>query len=274
VEIKVMQSNVKDEHIQKEVWNGAVPIVLTLNRDEVAIPQTPEPFYFLAPRCGYLPLAVNEAKHHFLPFVPPRVDDPWLEFQGNPVKWHLPTGVLFDLWSSPTELPWALDIHFVNFPAQKVMRVTNDEALKSFYMNSLKEANHLKHGDNVMINNLSRPDQDFLWEGLRSQKYDMFWGVHDKISVTLEKMNYVPVRICRRNEPIIQQPVKALNPDTGEPNTLGEVLRQLLPDVFPAKGGRVLVHGIIPPFETPIAWLAYHCCHPDNFLYIVVLPPE
>ena len=56
----------------------------------------------------------------------------------------------------------------------------------------------------------------------------------------------------------------------GELVTLGDVLQTHLPQLQPASYP-VLVHGISPPLQTPITWLAYHCAHPDNFLYIVVI---
>lgn len=33
---------------------------------------------------------------------------------------------------------------------------------------------------------------------------------------------------------------------------------------------QAVIHGVVPPIETPLSWLAYHCAHADNFLYIVL----
>lgn len=33
----------------------------------------------------------------------------------------------------------------------------------------------------------------------------------------------------------------------------------------------VRTHGIIPPLETPLQWMAEHMSYPDNFLHLIVV---
>lgn len=271
-----MQSSGEDEQIQREVWTGAVPVALNLARDEVATPQAPEPFFLMAPRNGYLPLQAMQSTQHFQASAPAHATEMWLEIASHnvPAKWNLPTGVLYDLWGEEGEdLPWAITVHFTNFPA-KMLRCTNEETVRAHYMSNLKEANYLKHGDGAKVNTLSVESQTDLWDGLRLEKYDQFWKVHRQLEATVQKIKSVPVRFVRRNLPFIQLPLSAIN-DQGDLKTLGEALVEVLPKEFHsstevAAGTRVLVQGVQPSLETPIAWLAYHCCHPDNFLYVVV----
>ena len=56
----------------------------------------------------------------------------------------------------------------------------------------------------------------------------------------------------------------------GTATTIGDVLSSL-PDY--TETHQVLIHGVSPSLDTPVAWLAYHCCHPDNFVYISVRGP-
>lgn len=47
----------------------------------------------------------------------------WLEFDGQPVKWHFPIGVLFDLFmNSDVRLPWNITVHFDKFPEGQIFR--------------------------------------------------------------------------------------------------------------------------------------------------------
>ena len=56
---------------------------------------------------GYLPLALSQAKLYFKGYLNPSAKgqdesggaerEPWLDYKGTPVKWHIPTGTLYDL---------------------------------------------------------------------------------------------------------------------------------------------------------------------------------
>jgi len=68
-----------------------------------------------------------------------------------------------------------------------------------------------------------------------------------------------------------------LIPFAGEQHTLGDLLREFVPEVFAGGSAvidnewRVVIQGIEPPLETPIHWISEHFSHPDNFLYIVIV---
>jgi autophagy-related protein 5 len=64
----------------------------------------------------------------------------------------------------------------------------------------------------------------------------------------------------------------------GREYTLGEILKLKFPTLITEENGvlklincTVVVQGIQPPLNTPILWLSNNLCHPDNFLYIVLL---
>ena len=57
----------------------------------------------------------------------------WLEFEGTPIKWHIPVGVLYDQFcvlnndtnedssSYSSMLPWNLIVHFSKFPEHEIL---------------------------------------------------------------------------------------------------------------------------------------------------------
>eukprot|EP01095_Lingulamoeba_sp_RSL-Kostka_P009260 TRINITY_DN318_c1_g1_i1.p1 TRINITY_DN318_c1_g1~~TRINITY_DN318_c1_g1_i1.p1 ORF type:complete len:226 (+),score=62.03 TRINITY_DN318_c1_g1_i1:49-726(+) len=210
-----MQASVRDEHIQREIWNGAVPIEINLAKNEsLGCKSTPEAYYLLAQRNGYLALLSDEIKQHFLQFFNEGdIDDDivWFSYGDAPLKWHFPTGVLFDMFDRQQDIPWKIEAHFKNFPSDQIIDYSLTEALKSHYMNNLKEANYLKGGANSKINLLSKEEQNNLWDGLKESNYDKFWGTHQILSLETKDLRYVPIRILTHDKKIIQDPIYAYN---------------------------------------------------------------
>jgi len=269
------------EEVRKSIWQGAIPVVFTLTSNEVTALQPPEPYYLMAPRGSYLPVVAEPVRDYLLQAAPARIDEMWFEFKGQPIKWHYPIGVLFDLLTaSQLELPWGLTVHFQSFPSDKLMRCSSQEVVKSHYMNVLKEATHLKLGDSNKVNNLPLSEQNDLWAGIVNLNFSQFWSINNKLQTEPLAMKYIPLRICIMGQPTIQEPVQDIEVE-GHPRTLLSVLQELLPGLFPVASGEgevvtnnnlVLVQGIEPPLDTPISWLYQQFSHPDNFLYVVIHP--
>ncbi|XP_029124979.1 autophagy protein 5-like [Cajanus cajan] len=94
---------------------------------------------FVAPRIGYLPLLISLLKPHFSTALPPGVDTIWFEYKGLPLKWYIPTGVLFDLLCVEPERPWNLTVHFRGYPSNLVLPCEGEDNVKWSFINSLKE---------------------------------------------------------------------------------------------------------------------------------------
>lgn len=73
----------------------------------------------------------------------------------------------------------------------------------------------------------------------------------------------------RQLKEVIQEPFNILD-DEGVCWTLGDLIRYLFGSSFDAKNNAVIIHGITPPLDTPLQWLARHLTHADNFCHIVV----
>jgi len=94
-------------------------------------------------------------------------------------------------------------------------------------------------------------------------------------------MKCVPVRVCRQDRPFVQDPVPAVDATTGQEMTLGTFLKSKFPELIKEdssiKGNYVtdcvvIVQGVRPPLNTPLVWLANNMSHPDNFVYISLVP--
>ncbi|RMX41339.1 hypothetical protein pdam_00012789 [Pocillopora damicornis] len=269
----------EDREVLRYIWDGRLPVCFNLSSDEVVTVEQPDPYYLLVPRLSYLTLVTDKVQRHFQRAISNEsVDEVWFEYDGQPLKWHYPIGVLFDLHGSSASLPWNLTVHFQKFPETEVMRCPGKEAIESHFMSAVKEADNLKHRSQV-INSMQKKDHKQLWLGLSNDKFEQFWAVNRRLMERTGDDPYfkhIPFRIFQPDKQFIQELFRPLN-ENGEQHTLGDLLHEFAPEVF-ANGiarmdneWRIVIQGIEPPLETPIHWISEHFSHPDNFLYIVIV---
>ncbi|XP_033095987.1 autophagy protein 5-like [Anneissia japonica] len=265
-----------DREVLREVWEGRIPACFDLASDEVTSPETPDPFFLLLPRLSYLTLVTEKVQKHFKKHTESEeTDEMWFDFEGQPLKWHYPVGVLYDLVASSCTLPWKLTVHFKHYPEQEILHCRDKEIIEAHYMSCVKEADVLKHRG-IVINNMQRRDHKQLWSGLQNDKFDQFWTTNRKLMEhhNEEPFRYVPFKIYQPDKMYLQQLFKPYS-EEGEPLTLGHLLKELLPEIFPdrepVEAVKVLIQGTEPPFDTPIQWLSEHLSHPDNFLHICII---
>lgn len=115
------------------VLTDAFPVSFELALDEVTATakggelEAPRPYIGHISRQAYLPLVFKQLREHFADSMPPQCGgDMWCSTgDGTPLKWHRPSGVLFDLHGSPDVLPWRLIVHFSKFPQDQVRQVSS-----------------------------------------------------------------------------------------------------------------------------------------------------
>ncbi|KAI4299660.1 hypothetical protein L6164_033096 [Bauhinia variegata] len=168
---------------QKYVWEGAIPLQIHLHESEVTTVPPPPPAPILAPRIGYLPLLVSLVKPHFSSALPPGVDTVWFEYKGLPLKWYIPTGVLFDLLCMEPERPWNLTVHFRGYPSNILLPCEGEDSVKWSFINSLKEASYIINGNCKNVMNMSQPDQVELWHSVLNCNLESYQRVSSKLKL-------------------------------------------------------------------------------------------
>eukprot|EP01100_Stratorugosa_tubuloviscum_P013028 TRINITY_DN6370_c0_g1_i1.p1 TRINITY_DN6370_c0_g1~~TRINITY_DN6370_c0_g1_i1.p1 ORF type:complete len:288 (-),score=109.55 TRINITY_DN6370_c0_g1_i1:141-1004(-) len=261
-----------DQNIRSSLWSTEIPIEFLFIENEIA-QNLQESFYVVASKITYLPLLFSKnmkdlVKNSLSPTC--NIDDFWFEYKNEPLKWQYPLGALFDLFGDSLSLPWQITIRFSQFPKDQLIKYTGEEGLKSCFMNNLKEANFLKHGDNARVNALTLQQQADYWESIKNANISAFWAIHTQFLPDIQSQKHVPIRICRPGLPFLQEPIEPLNKD-GKEKTILEVIQQIYPkeiEQFKQKIKILIVHGIQIPLETPVTWLSNNLSFPDNFLYL------
>ena len=152
-----------------------------------------------APRLSYLPFLVAGLHRFFAHYLIDHSASPssvWFSFEGVPLKWHHPIGLLYDLFSgsqpvaldqrhhgskaSPSSrndssLPWRLEVHYSDFPSDQLVPLDDEgKVLHDAFINSVKEADFLRNGTGNAIMKLSKDDSTALWDAVQNRKLGHF----------------------------------------------------------------------------------------------------
>lgn len=175
------------------------------------------------PRLSYLALLTQRLHAFFSPhLIYPDVSpaDLWLSYEGVPLKWHYPLGLLYDLYSgaepaypsgsstTPTQktesseddshqLPWKLTVHFSGFPTEQLVRLDEgDKVMHDLFRNSVKEADYLRTGTGKTVMFLSEKDSTQLWDAVKLHDFSLYNPINQKLlNPQGAALRHLPVRI-------------------------------------------------------------------------------
>ncbi|KAI8602890.1 autophagy protein Apg5-domain-containing protein [Dissophora ornata] len=287
-------SNAPHNPIARVIWEGSIPIQLSWDLAEVTGYSLKhiEPLLIEAPRCSYLPILTGQARNHISARHAQLTSDDsevWYEYEGIPLKWHYPIGLLYDIHVLQAEavqgaggvqpLPWKVTMHFEDFPSDKLIKSLSSDSCQDYFMSMIKEADYLRNGTTKKVMNMSKSDQTQLWDGLWSNSYDLFWGMNQKLVLNDGTIaRNLPIRIyLPENCPVVQEPVSPMD-EQDQPRTLRQILNIALPDLFPLESSdsrqdaaSVMIHGITPSLDVNALWFAQNMAYPDNFLHLVIV---
>ena len=164
---------------QRALFEGEIAVLFLLSGREVASNVAPPPLLMMLPRMGYFHLhSADLLRKFFLPYSLPHEDEMWFEYDGIPIKWFLPIGVLNDvMFFSLTTLvtPWPITVHFQNFPSTlpRFFSLGSDR-LRHVYFQILKQSLYLRFGSITSLLEMKKSSQDLLWECLSTRSLDFF----------------------------------------------------------------------------------------------------
>lgn len=183
------------EH-QNNLWKGEIPVQFDIHPSEaiqhsflqandssmsdhsMKIPS----FFKMLSRINYLGIYLEEITQYFRPFVRHQDSDGvWLEYNGEPLKWNAPIGVLYDYLCSwydeqrHTTLPWRITVRFFAFPRDRIPELQNDEDFQWNFINNLKESFFVQYNNTTAImTNLTKVQQQEMWQSIKSMEFGIF----------------------------------------------------------------------------------------------------
>ena len=186
-------SPTQSAELQKKIWTGSIPLEIRLAASDCRTYDESDPYLVQIPRLSYLAFLLPRLHAFFLPnLISPEVQahEAWLSFEGVPLKWHYPLGLLYDLYSGAepvnfekprqddlaasqatvetasgtSPLPWKLTIHFTEYPGDQLIQLDADgRAILDSYINAVKEADYIRNGTARTVMSMSKEDSDNLW---------------------------------------------------------------------------------------------------------------
>jgi autophagy-related protein 5 len=181
--------------LQQRVWSGSLPLEIRLAPSDCRTFADSEPYLIQYPRLSYLAFLLPRLHaffaHKLIDSATP-INDAWLEFEGVPLKWHYPTGLLYDLCSGaePVDLPreddeaevrvtagtepWKLVVHYSEHPGEQLIQLDLEgRVLLDTFINAVKEADFVRNGSARTVMGLSREDSEALWKSVETRMRPM-----------------------------------------------------------------------------------------------------
>ena len=189
--------------LQKKIWSGSIPLEIRLATSDCRTYDDSDPYLVQPPRVSYLAFLLPRLHAFFASsLIDPDVQahEAWLSFEGVPLKWHYPLGLLYDLFSGAepvnfdrqrqqdvaasqatvetasgtTPLPWRLTVHFTDYPGDQLIQLDNEgRALLDSYINSVKEADFIRNGTARTVMSLSKENSNNLWRAVQTRKHEI-----------------------------------------------------------------------------------------------------
>ncbi|EFE31834.1 autophagy protein Apg5, putative [Trichophyton benhamiae CBS 112371] len=262
--------------IKQQIWEGCLPLQINLSKSECRVFDKADPYFISFPRLSYLPFLLPRLLDFFKPYLigsdPVYPYQGWFSFEGLPLKWHYPVGLLYDLYAStepaPEQgddkdrrypcretLPWKLTLHFQDWPDQELVGLDEQgRVMHDFFMNSVKEADFVRNGTGKSIMTLSREDSNNLWTSIQERS--------EKPSIKVVQSQFPPKisTVSAGTEKQIQ--------------TIGTALHSVVPSLFPddkdTNMATPILHGAAVPMSAPLEEMARCAAYADGWLNIVV----
>jgi autophagy-related protein 5 len=210
-----------------------------------------------------------------------------------PLKWHLPLGLLHDIYalssldpdsSAPAPLPFTLVVHFSPSPPSAppgALKPTvslispTPPVLHDSFINAVKEADFLRSGTAKPIMSLSAADSKALWSSVQTHDQDTYCRIQNALLPPPGQFRNIPLRVYLPSGPealdasikVLQSHVPPTIPASsttstpsgrigstaGPPQTVGTTLHTLLPNLFPSRRTPVLARPVLHGAMVPMS---------------------
>ncbi|KAF2876857.1 autophagy protein 5 [Massariosphaeria phaeospora] len=299
--------------LRQTVWNGSVPLEIRLHKGDCRTYDDSDPYLIQFPRLSYLGLLLHKLHGFFAssliyPDVSPA--DAWLSYEGVPLKWHYPLGLLYDLYSGvepayPADgsgkkdrdveeeqknMPWKLTVHFSDYPVEHLVKLDSEgNHLHDLYMHSVKEADYLRTGTGRTVMFLSKEDSNQLWDSVKQHSFTLYNPINQKLlNPQGVNLRHLPVKLYlphaasdtpdKESTPGSLRVVQSLvtpSLSSRQPQTIGTALNHIIPSLFQSRRSALLaqavLHGAVLPLSASVEDLLRATAYLDGWLHIAIV---
>ncbi|KAF4550215.1 Autophagy protein 5-like protein [Elsinoe fawcettii] len=208
--------------LQRRIWDGSLPLEIRIAAADCTSYDRSDPYLIQLPRLSYLPHLLLRLHAFFRPsLINPEVapHDAWLSFDGLPLKWHYPLGLLYDLFSGAPPagldpqstststltvtltdalpLPWRLTLHYTSHPTELLFPLDADfRVLQDAFINAVKESDFIRNGSAKAVMSLSKQDSSSLWKAVETHDLALYNTVYHKLlNPPGQSLRNVPIKI-------------------------------------------------------------------------------
>ncbi|KAH3988433.1 autophagy protein 5 [Parastagonospora nodorum] len=308
-----MSSREVTSRLREKVWNGSVPLEIRLHKGDCRTYDDSDAYLIQFPRLSYLALIIHKLHAFFAPsLIYPDIhpSDLWFSYEGVPLKWHYPLGLLYDLYSgaepyhpsdspppSPTTpskqdskqpLPWRLTLHTSAYPTTQLIPLDNNNLqIHDLFIHSVKEADYLRTGTGKTVMFLSQADSTQLWDAVVKHDFALFNPINQKLlNPQGVNLRHLPVRLYLPHAGVdeedrgmgsvrVVQSLVKVEVGSRQPQTIGTALNQILPTLFPSRRSALLaqavLHGAVVPLGASVEELIRSVAYLDGWLHIAIV---
>ncbi|TLD39508.1 autophagy protein-like protein 5 [Venturia nashicola] len=297
--------------LQAKIWEGCVPLEIRLASNECKTYDQSDAFMILVPRQSYIPLLLPRLHAFFFDSLINEQANSWngwLSYQDVPMKWHLPIGLLYDLYSGASEQlrdthddrpdssdgqeatqgtrAWKLTLHFQDWPKEALAQLDSEgKVMQDAFTNSVKESSFVRHGSAKVVMALSKDDSTQLWDAVEKNDFARYSAVNQKLlNHPGAALKHVPIKVYlpaasssddTAGHLRVVQSLVTPSISARQPQTLGTALNSMLPSLFPSRKNCLIalpvLQGSIVPLGVSIETLAEVAAYADGFLRITVV---
>jgi len=184
--------------IRRKNFQGTLPVQIRLDYSEIYIDKELPTYYIMQPRMSYFFLLIPQLIEFYSELLEGKGisnDEYWFSCRGEPLRFDLPIGVLYDTFirenSSHDNLPFKICLHYHKFPTYSLQKGMS----KYIFQQSLKESSMMRVGKATAVQDRLEHVRSML-NSIKEGKYDDFWRYNEEIGEhSLSQLKYFPVRI-------------------------------------------------------------------------------
>eukprot|EP00770_Monocercomonoides_exilis_P010605 MONOS_10552.1-p1 / transcript=MONOS_10552.1 / gene=MONOS_10552 / organism=Monocercomonoides_exilis_PA203 / gene_product=Autophagy-related protein 5A (Atg5A) / transcript_product=Autophagy-related protein 5A (Atg5A) / location=Mono_scaffold00484:16369-17722(+) / protein_length=375 / sequence_SO=supercontig / SO=protein_coding / is_pseudo=false len=171
--------------LQNKLWTLKVRVLFCIDSSLITGKYRPLPLPMKLSFSSYFPLVMPTVHKYLQQFVPDAdIKSVWLSYNGKPLEWRHPIGVLYDVHVSSSQNKkdfkegspplWHVTVHCGSFPHDDVMSLFDKQTMMFWYRSSCKEALHLRYRVTDDVNMAKDSDLNEMFEAATSASLTNF----------------------------------------------------------------------------------------------------